>query len=183
MPLLCPGKPWAFHHSSAFVSRSRCTECRGPSVCSARLMVVVHRKGRGAMASRRAFPTQVMSCVLALALLAGCSQPSPQAPLVTPSATPNSATSRTDAPVTPSASPSAATSARDVDRTTAYSRIKRELTDFLDAWRTKGYAEASKAYLVPGEQASPSDVVPVLASGRVVAVRPDQWTSPDLFVV
>ena len=135
------------------------------------------------MASRRAFPTQVMSCVLALALLAGCSQPSPQAPLVTPSATPNSATSRTDAPVTPSASPSAATSGSDVDRTTAYSRIKRELTDFLDAWKTKGYAEASKAYLVSGEQPSPSDVVPVLASGRVVAVRPDQWTSPDLFVV
>jgi hypothetical protein len=50
-------------------------------------------------------------------------------------------------------------------------------------WKSKGYAEASKAYLVPGEQASPSDVVPVLASGRVVAVRPDQWTSPDLFVV
>jgi hypothetical protein len=135
------------------------------------------------MASRRAFSTQVMSCVLALALLAGCSQPSPQAPLVTPSATPNSATSRTDAPVTPSASPSAATSGSDVDRTTAYSRIKSELTDFLDAWKTKGYAEASKAYLGPEEQATSPDDVLVLASGRVVTLRPGQWTSAELFVV
>jgi len=102
---------------------------------------------------------------------------------VTPSATPNSATSRTDAPVTPSASPSAATSGSDVDRTTAYSRIKSELTDFLDAWKTKGYAEASKAYLGPEEQATSPDDVLELASGRVVTLRPDQWTSPDLFVV
>jgi hypothetical protein len=135
------------------------------------------------MARWRVFRTQVMSCVLAVTLLAGCSQPSPQAPLVTPSAAPNSATSRTDAPVTPSASPSAATSGSDVDRTTAYSRIKSELTDFLDAWKTKGYAEASKAYLAPDEQATSSDGVLVLASGRVVTLRPDQWTSADLFVV
>jgi hypothetical protein len=135
------------------------------------------------MASRRAFPTQVMSCVLALALLAGCSQPSPQAPLVTPSATPNSATSGTDAPVTPSATPSAIATGTDADRTAAYSRVQSELTDFLAVWKTKGYAEASKAYLAPDMQATSSDDVLVLSSGRVVTVRPDQWTSKDLFVV
>jgi hypothetical protein len=135
------------------------------------------------MASRRAFSTQVMSCVLAVALLAGCSQPSPQAPLVTPSAAPSSATSRTDAPVTPSASPSAATLGSDADRATAYARVTSELADFLDAWKAKGYATASKAYLAPAMQATSPDDVLVLASGRVVNVRPDQWTSADLFVV
>ena len=135
------------------------------------------------MARWRAFPTQVMFCVLALTSLLGCSQPSPRAPLVTPSATPSSATSRTDPPVAPSASPSAGTSARDVDRTTAYLRVTSELTDFLDVWKTKGYAAASQAYLVPSEQATSSDDVLVLASGRVVTVRPDQWTSTALFVV
>ena len=50
-------------------------------------------------------------------------------------------------------------------------------------WKTKGYAEASKAYLAPDMQATSPDDVLVLASGRVVTLRPDRWTSADLFVV
>jgi hypothetical protein len=61
--------------------------------------------------------------------------------------------------------------------------VQAELTDFLAMWKAKGYAEASQAYLAPDVQATSSDDVPVLASGRVVTVRPDQWTSADLFVV
>ena len=118
------------------------------------------------MALRRAFPTRLLCFGVAMVLVAGCSSPTTSLPSRAPSTT-----------------PSAAISTADADHAAAYARVQSELTDFLAVWKSKGYAEASKAYLVPGEQASPSDVVLVLASGRVAAVTPDQWTSPDLFVV
>jgi hypothetical protein len=61
--------------------------------------------------------------------------------------------------------------------------VRTEITGFLDAWVTTGYARASTAYLVPEDQVTPPAVGPVLASGRIRALRPGQWTSQDLFVV
>jgi hypothetical protein len=107
-----------------------------------------------------------MAGAAALALLAGCSTASPNAPVQTPAATPYQRLSGIP-----------------MDRAVAYTKVQAELRDFLDLWRAKGYAEASKAYLVLGEQADPSDDVPMLASGQVVKVNPDDWTSTDLFVV
>ena len=118
------------------------------------------------MASRRAFPTRLLCFGVAMVLVAGCSSPTTSLLSGAPSTTASATASRTDA-----------------DRTAAYSRVQSELTDFLDMWKTKGAAEASKAYLAPDEQATSSDDVPVLASGRVVTLRPGQWTSAELFVV
>jgi hypothetical protein len=111
-------------------------------------------------------PTRVVASVLALTLLTACSQPPSGAPTVTPSVAPSSDSSPTTA-----------------QRAAAYARATSELTDFLDAWTTKGYPNASKAYLAPDLQATSADDVLVLASGRVVNVRADEWTSNDLFVV
>ena len=50
-------------------------------------------------------------------------------------------------------------------------------------WESKGYATASKTYLGPEGQVTSPEVAPVLASGRVVVMRPGEWTSADRFVV
>ena len=118
------------------------------------------------MASRRASPTRVLCFGMAMVLVAGCSSPTTSLPSGAPSTTPSAAISTTDA-----------------DHAAAYARVASELTDFLDMWKTKGAAEASKAYLAPDEPATSSDDVPMLASGRVVTLRPGQWTSAELFVV
>lgn len=110
--------------------------------------------------------SRVIVGAVALALLAGCSTASSGAPSQTPTATPYQRLSGIP-----------------MDRAAAYTKVQEELRDFLDLWRAKGYAEASRAYLVPGDQPSPSDVVPVLSSGRVVTVNPEEWTSKDVFVV
>jgi len=104
---------------------------------------------------------------MAMVLVAGCSSPTTSLPSGAPSTTPSAAISTT----------------ADADHAAAYARVASELTDFLDMWKTKGAAEASKAYLAPDEPATSSDDVPVLASGRVVTLRPGQWTSAELFVV
>ena len=122
----------------------------------------------------RTLTAPVVSCALALAVLAGCSQPSPGAPAQSPSSIPTTRLS-----TTPTTSLSGVTE----EQALAYTQIMTELTDFLDAWKTKGYVDASKAYLAPGLQATSADDVLVLASGGVVNVRPDEWTSKDLFVV
>jgi hypothetical protein len=70
-----------------------------------------------------------------------------------------------------------------MNRAVAYATIQRELIDFLDMWKTKGYGPASEAYLVPGEQLSPSDTPLVLTSGRVTAFREGEWTSADVVLV
>ena len=118
------------------------------------------------MALRRAFPTRLLCFGVAMVLVAGCSSPTTSLPSGAPSTT-----------------PSAAISTADADHAAAYARVQSELTDFLAVWKSKGYAEASKAYLAPDEQATSSHDVPVLASGRVVTLRPGQWTSAELFVV
>ena len=118
------------------------------------------------MALRRAFPTRLLCFGVAMVLVAGCSSPTTSLPSRAPSTT-----------------PSAAISTADADHAAAYARVQSELTDFLAVWKSKGYAEASKAYLAPDEQATSSHDVPVLASGRVVTLRPGQWTSAELFVV
>ena len=65
----------------------------------------------------------------------------------------------------------------------ALTAVQAELRDFLEVWRTKGYATASAAYLVPSEQLPSSEAAPVLTSGRVASWREDQWTSAADFVV
>lgn len=117
---------------------------------------------------------QMVSCALALVALCGCSQPSPASPAPPPSSIPT-----TRLPTTPTTRSSAVTE----EQALAYTQIMTELTDFLDAWKTKGYVDASRKYLASGLQPGSADVVLVLASGEVVNVRPDEWTSKDLFVV
>jgi hypothetical protein len=117
------------------------------------------------MASRRTFLACGMSFGMSVALVAGCSQPS-----------------RVTSPQSPSTTPRVILSGLTMNQAVAYSTIQRELNDFLDVWKTKGYGPASEAYLVPGEQIGPSDTAPVLTSGRVSAFREGKWTSPDLVV-
>jgi hypothetical protein len=107
-----------------------------------------------------------MAGAAALALLAGCSTAPSNTPVQTRAATPYQRLSGIP-----------------MERAVAYTKIQAELGDFLNLWRTNGYPEASKAYLAPDMQATSSDDVVMLASGRVVTVTPDEWTSPDLFVV
>ena len=127
----------------------------------------------------RTLPTHVACCALALTVLVGCSQPSSGAP------TQSSSIPTTRLSSTPATRPTSTPSASDVttEQALAYTKIMTELTDFLDAWKTKGYADASKAYLAPDLQPTSADGVLVLASGRVATLRPDEWTSKDLFVV
>ena len=126
------------------------------------------------MSRWRTVTTRVVSCALVLAVLGGCSRPSPGAPAQSPSSLPTTRVS-----ITSTARPSGVTE----EQALAYAQIMTELTDFLDAWKTKGYADASKAYLAPDLQATSADDVLVLASGGVVNIRPDEWTTKDLFVV
>lgn len=137
------------------------------------------------MGSRRALANGAICLGAAVALVTGCSS-TVSVPAVTAptSAAPTSAAPTSAAPTSAApTSASAAVTTSDTQRAAAYARVQAELTDFLAMWKAKGYAEASQAYLAPDVQATSSDDVPVLASGRVVTVRPDQWTSADLFVV
>lgn len=65
-----------------------------------------------------------------------------------------------------------------MNRAIAYTTIQRELTDFLEMWRTKGYAAASGTYLVPDQQLAASETAVVLVSGRLTAFRENEWTLP-----
>lgn len=129
---------------------------------------------REARTLRTALTAPLVSSALALALLGGCAQPSPAAPAQSPPSTPTTS---------PSTGPTSRGTGITMEEAAAYSKVQIELTDFLEAWRTKGYAEASKAYLAPDMQPTSADGALVLASGRVVNVIPDEWTSNDLFVV
>ena len=109
--------------------------------------------------------TRAFACTL-MALLVGCS---PVASVAFPQASP--ATRRQSL------------SGITMSKAIALTAVQAELRDFLEVWRTKGYATASAAYLVPSQRLLSSEAAPVLTSGRVAYWREDQWTSADDFVV
>jgi hypothetical protein len=69
------------------------------------------------------------------------------------------------------------------DRSAAYAKVQSELSAFLDMWRSQGYAAASAAYLVPGEQVGSGETAPTLVTGRVARMQPGDWISSSQFTV
>jgi hypothetical protein len=118
------------------------------------------------MAPRRTFPLRLLATFLIGTLLTACSQSTTAAPAQTASATPFQVLSGVP-----------------MSKAYALTAVQTELRDFLELWRTDGYATASAAYLVASEQLPPSAPAGILASGRITYLTEDEWTSADLFVV
>lgn len=112
------------------------------------------------------FAIRISLCAgIVMSLGAGCASASPPA-----ATTGSSTTSQVVASAT-------------VDRSAAYAKVQSELNDFLEMWRSQGYAAASAAYLVPGQQVRSGETAPTLVTGRVARAQPGDWIPPSQLTV
>lgn len=58
------------------------------------------------------------------------------------------------------------------EQASAYVAVQGEVSAFLALWQKRGYAEASRMYLDPGQWLPSAEPAPTLVSARIVAFRP-----------